>query len=177
MRTLPACVSRRRIPAISNWRLLLASSTMIRRHFLITTADASIHSGGGSEFFMDLSSRGSRSPEWPQARADQAAGRPGKSRRLALALKRFVDHPLTKLVVGLILIASGLIEAYDTVLDDLHRLRVRVGHGVVILGIVNVLASLPEVIEGIERWLSYLDGRADSRQSGDGSDGDSNAKR
>jgi hypothetical protein len=42
--------------------------------------------------------------------------RPGAPLRIALALKRFVDHPMTKLGVGLILIASGLIEAYDTVL-------------------------------------------------------------
>ena len=90
-----------------------------------------------------------------------------------MALKRFVDHPITRLGVGLILIASGLIEAYDTVLDDLHRLRVRVGHGVVILGVVHVLASLPEVIEAIERWLSYLKGREDSRPSRDGPDGGS----
>jgi hypothetical protein len=81
----------------------------------------------------------------------------------ALALKRFVNHPVTKLFVGLILIASGLVEAYDTVLDDFHRHRVRVGHGVIVLGVVNVLASLPEVIEGIENWLSYLDGKEDRR--------------
>ena len=93
-----------------------------------------------------------------------------------MALKRFVDHPITKLVVGLILIASGLIEAYDTVLDDLHHLRVRVGHGVVILGLVNVLASLPGVIQGIDHWLSYLEGREARRQGRDGSDGDSGAK-
>jgi len=80
--------------------------------------------------------------------------RPGGLQRLARALKRFVDHPVTKLGVGLILIASGLIETYDTGLDDLPRLRVRVGHGVFILGVVHVVASLPEVIEGIERWLS-----------------------
>jgi hypothetical protein len=94
-----------------------------------------------------------------------------------MALKRFVDHPITRLGVGLILIASGLIEAYDTVLDDLHRLRVRVGHGVVILGVVHELASLPEVIEGIEHWLGYLEGREASRQGRDGPDGGSRAKR
>ena len=126
---------------------------------------------------MDDSSHESWKPELSQARADQTVRRAGKLRRLAHALKHFVDHPVTKLAVGLILIVSGLIEAYDTVLDDLHRLRVRVGHGVVILGIVNVLASLPEVIEGIERWLSYLEGREDSRQNPDGSDGGSGAKR
>ena len=126
---------------------------------------------------MDHSSRDSRSPDLSQVDVDPAAGRPSKLRRIAHALKRFVDHPATKLFVGLILIISGLIEAYDTVLDDFHRLRVRVGHGVIILGVVHVLASLPEVIEGIERWLSYLEGREDSRQGRDGPDGGSRAKR
>ena len=126
---------------------------------------------------MDLSSGDCRNPELSEARADQAAGRPGAPLRIALALKRFVDHSMTKLGVGLILIASGLIETYDTVLGDLHRLRVRVGHGVVILGVVHVFASLPEVIEGIEHWLSYLEGREDSRRGRDGPDGGSRAKR
>ena len=126
---------------------------------------------------MNLSSRDSRKPELSEARADQAAGRPGAPLSIALALKRFVDHPITRLGVGLILIASGLIEAYDTVLDDLHRLRVRVGHGVVILGIVSVLASLPDVITGLEHWLGYLEGREDSRRGRDGSDGGFRAKR
>jgi hypothetical protein len=126
---------------------------------------------------MDHSSHDSWKPVSSQARGDQPARQPGKLRRLAHALKHFVDHPVTKLAVGLILIVSGLIEAYDTVLDDVHHLRVRVGHGVVILGVVNVLASLPEVIEGIERWLSYLEGGEDSRQNRDGSDGSSGAKR
>ena len=126
---------------------------------------------------MDDSSRGSRAPAPPPVDVDPAAGRPSKLRQIAHALKRYVDHPATKLFVGLILIISGLIEAYDTVLDDFHRLRVRVGHGVLILGVVNVLASLPEVIEGIEHWLSYLDQGDYSRQRRDGTDGGSRAKR
>jgi hypothetical protein len=112
-----------------------------------------------------------------EARADKVARRPSALLRIALALRGFIRHPVTELCVGLILIASGLIEAYDTVLDDLHHLRIRVGHGVVILGLVNVLASLPGVIQGIEHWLSYLEEREDSRQGRDGPDGGSRAKR
>jgi hypothetical protein len=126
---------------------------------------------------MEPSSGYGSNPESSEARADQASGRRGAPIRFALVLKRFVDHPVTKLIVGLILIASGLIEAYDTVLDDFHRLRVRVGHGVVILGVVNVLASLPEVIEGINHWLGYLEQREDTRQSRGGQDGGSEEKR
>jgi hypothetical protein len=125
---------------------------------------------------MELSSHDSGKPELSQARADQAAGRPSKLRRIAHALKRFVDHPVTRLGVGLILIVSGLIEAYDTVLDDFHRLRVRVGHGVIIVGVVNVLASLPEVIDGIDRWLGYLEQNEEARECPDGQDLGSEAK-
>jgi hypothetical protein len=125
---------------------------------------------------MHLASRDHPKPELSKAPTDQAAGRLGAPKRIALALKRFVDHPITRLVVGLILIVSGMIEAYDTVLDGFHRLRVRVGHGVVILGVVHVLASLPEVIDGLERWLSYIQGGESSRQSRDGRDGGSSTK-
>ena len=112
-----------------------------------------------------------REPDLSETRTDQVAKRTSAPLRIALALKRFVDHPMTKLGVGLILIATGLIEAYDTVLDDFHRLRVRVGHGVVILGVVHVLASLPDVIEGIEHWLNYLEeGREGRPRSQDGPD-------
>jgi hypothetical protein len=90
---------------------------------------------------MEPSSGYGPKPELSEARADEAAGRQGAPIRFALVLKRFVDHPIVKLGVGLILIASGLIEAYDTVLDDFHRLRIRVGHGVVILA-VRPLSSI-----------------------------------
>jgi hypothetical protein len=126
---------------------------------------------------VDLPGGDRREPESSEACADRAARRPRAPLRIALALRRFVNHPATQFGVGLILIASGLIEAYDTILDDLHHLRVRVGHGVVILGLVNVLASLPGVLEGIEHWLSYIDGREGGHRSQDGRDGGSGGKR
>jgi hypothetical protein len=126
---------------------------------------------------MDLPSGDRPKLEMSEARADRPAGRPRTLLRIAQALRRFVNHPVTQFVVGLILVASGLIEAYDTILDDLHHLRVRVGHGIVILGLVNVLASLPGVIEGIEHWLSYFEGQEDSHQSQDGREGGSGGKR
>jgi hypothetical protein len=124
---------------------------------------------------MESSSANGANPEVSVAHADQAARRRVAPIIFAHVLKRFVEHPVVKLGVGLILIASGLIEAYDTVLDDFHRLRVRVGHGVVILGLVNVLASLPEVIEGITRWLGYLEQKEQASECSDSPDLDAEA--
>jgi hypothetical protein len=80
------------------------------------------------------------------------------------ALKAFVEHPTTKLVVAIILIVSGLIETLDTVKEDVSNLRVRVGHGIILLGLVNAFSSLPPVIDGIERWLKAAEIKRERRQ-------------
>ena len=68
-------------------------------------------------------------------------------------LKAFVDHPITHLLVGLALIASGGLEIYRDVLDESRQFRIGVHHGIVILGVAQFLAALPDVVVGIERWL------------------------
>jgi hypothetical protein len=68
-------------------------------------------------------------------------------------------------VVALLLIWSGVSEAYDTFLEDVKHFRLRAGHGVVLLGLVNLFTSLPLVIDGLERWLRYLDAKG-AQQSG-----------
>jgi hypothetical protein len=72
-------------------------------------------------------------------------------------LKAFVDHPVTHLLVGLALIATGGIEIYRDVLEESHRFRVGAHHGIVILGIAQALAALPDVVTGLERWLQAAD--------------------
>jgi hypothetical protein len=100
-------------------------------------------------------------PEQP----DAGAGQPGAIRRLAHTLSAFVEHPTTRMVVALILILSGFIETFDTVKEDVSHLRVRVGHGIILLGFVNAFASLPAVIDGIERWLKAAEAKAERRRA------------
>jgi hypothetical protein len=88
-----------------------------------------------------------------------------RPRGIARKLSAFVDHPTTRLVVALILILSGFIETLDTVKEDVTRLRVRVGHGIILLGFVNALSSLPPVIDGIERWLRVSEAKKEKRRS------------
>src|ERR1022692_1836309 len=95
---------------------------------------------------------------------DAGAGQPGAVRRLAQRMNAFVEHPTTRLVVALILILSGFIETLDTVKEDVSHLRVRVGHGIILLGFVNAFSSLPAVIDGIEKWLKAAEIRRERRQ-------------
>lgn len=67
--------------------------------------------------------------------------------------KKIVDHPLTHVLVGLGLIVSGGVEIYSDVVDESRRFQLGAHHGVVILGIVETLSALPDLVHGIERWL------------------------
>jgi hypothetical protein len=68
-------------------------------------------------------------------------------------LKAFVDHPITHLLVGLALVTTGGLEIYRDVIDESQRFRIGAHHGIVILGVAQVLAALPDVVVGVERWL------------------------
>jgi len=109
---------------------------------------------------MGRRNRRTSKPEQPNARA----ALPGPARRFAQTMHAFVEHPTTRLVVALILIVSGFIETYDTVKEDVSHLRIRIGHGIIILGFVNAFSSLPAVIDGIERWLKAAELRSERRQ-------------
>ena len=73
--------------------------------------------------------------------------------RFLIRLKAFVDHPVTHLLVGLALVTTGGLDVYQDVIDETQRFRVGAHHGIIILGIAQSLAALPDVVVGIERWL------------------------
>ncbi len=73
-------------------------------------------------------------------------------------IRRFVDHPTTRLAVGAILFASGLGEAYGD-LTNLSEVRFGLHHGIMLLGLFNMLASLPDMIDGLSSGADYLEHR------------------
>jgi hypothetical protein len=74
-------------------------------------------------------------------------------RRLLSLLKAFVDHPTTRLLVGLALVLTGLTEICRDIIDESRQFRVGIHHGVFILGLAQTLSALPDVVLGIEKWL------------------------
>src|SRR4029453_15216930 len=72
-------------------------------------------------------------------------------------LKAFAKHPATQLITGLILLISG---GYEIVLDFMnaeHSLRLGVHHGVAVFGLIQVLGSLPELVEGLDRSFKAME--------------------
>lgn len=72
-------------------------------------------------------------------------------------LRRFVEHPLTQLVVGVVLAGTGMVEAIGDLAATDRRWRIGVHHGVILLGLLQVLQNLPLVVEGLERWFDATD--------------------
>jgi len=68
-------------------------------------------------------------------------------------LKHFVKHPYTKLGVGLILVITSSVEIIHDLLSDLPKPGVGAHHGLLVLGIVNALSSIPELVEGLDYTL------------------------
>jgi hypothetical protein len=79
--------------------------------------------------------------------------------RVARAISAFVENPVTELVKGVLLLLIGLSEASRTLIDDLAHGRVRVGHGLIIIGFFGILRTLTHVLEGLEAGTRYMERR------------------
>jgi hypothetical protein len=88
--------------------------------------------------------------------------------RAGRAIRSFTESPVTNLVKGLLLLLIGLSEASHTLKEDLETWHLRVGHGLVIIGLFSVLDSVPHLIEGLEASKRYVDYRKSRRPPGPG---------
>lgn len=71
-------------------------------------------------------------------------------------IRRFTNHPATRMATGLILVASSIAEGYDTFFHDVSHLRLRAHHGLLIFGLMNILKSMPDFIDGLESATEAL---------------------
>jgi hypothetical protein len=93
----------------------------------------------------------------------------GRWDKLARGIKSFVENPVTILVKGLVLFYIGLSEASRTFRDDLLHGHVRVGHGLIIIGLFSILDALPHLIEGLSSWVRFVELREEKKMKGKGS--------
>ena len=75
-------------------------------------------------------------------------------------LKTVVDHPATQLVTGMVLLISGFASAYDDFAHAEHTFRLGVHHGVLLWGLVQVLGSIPNLVEGIDQTIEAAEKRS-----------------
>jgi hypothetical protein len=77
--------------------------------------------------------------------------------RIARAITSFVENPITNLVKGLALLMIGLTEAAHTFREDITHGHVRVGHGIIIIGVFSILEALPHLVEGLDASRKFME--------------------
>ena len=77
--------------------------------------------------------------------------------RIARALTAFIENPVTNLVKGIALVLIGVTEASRTFREDITHGHVRVGHGLIIIGVFSILEALPHIIEGLDASRKFLE--------------------
>jgi hypothetical protein len=83
-------------------------------------------------------------------------------------IQSFVDSPITNLVKGLALLLIGLSDASHTFREDLSHGTVRVGHGLIIIGLFSILGALPHLIESLEAYGRFLELRGEKGKTKNG---------
>ena len=67
------------------------------------------------------------------------------------ALKRFIEHPITNLVIASVLVITSLAEGWESFSTDLSEFDMGVHHGVLLFGIAMLLRGVVETMEAIVR--------------------------
>ena len=70
-------------------------------------------------------------------------------RSLTTGIKALAESTWLKFTTGVVLLTSGLDEAVETLFADISALELGAHHGVMVLGFVNVLSSLPDMLDGL----------------------------
>lgn len=71
------------------------------------------------------------------------------NRTVTEGVRSLAESVWLKFITGVVLLTSGLDEAFDTLFADLSALKLGAHHGVMMLGFVNVLSSLPDMLDGL----------------------------
>jgi hypothetical protein len=71
------------------------------------------------------------------------------NRAVTRSVRALAESPWMKFTTGAVLLTSGLDEAIDTLFSDLSALKLGAHHGVMMLGFVNVLSALPDMLDGL----------------------------
>lgn len=73
--------------------------------------------------------------------------------RLRHVVRTVTGHPITTLLVALVLILTSVVEVYRDVEED----AVGAHHGLLLFGLLSLLRVIPDLVEGLERLLDQIE--------------------
>ncbi len=69
--------------------------------------------------------------------------------KLAKRMEAFARNPYLELVVGLILMMTGLVEAGESIFEDVSGGDIGAHHGIILLGLAHAFKAVPGILVGI----------------------------
>lgn len=76
-------------------------------------------------------------------------------------LRRVLTSPYTTLFTALVLLVSGLFEAFETVLEDFFHIEIKTYHGLLLFAAVQIGVAIEHILKGFEN-LEKID-KSDDR--------------
>ena len=64
-------------------------------------------------------------------------------------MEKFAKNPHFEAVVGIVLLATGIIEAGDTIFEDITSGNVGAHHGIILLGFAHAFKAIPAILGGM----------------------------
>ena len=64
-------------------------------------------------------------------------------------LRRIVTNPFANIFVGLVLLITSLMEAWETLFDDIGEMNLGAHHGIMIFAVFQILKALPDLMDAL----------------------------
>ena len=65
------------------------------------------------------------------------------------AIRRIVNNPFANIFVALILLTTSLMEAWETLFDDVGEMNLGAHHGIMLFAIFQILKTLPDLMDAL----------------------------
>ncbi len=64
-------------------------------------------------------------------------------------MEKIAKNPHLEAIIGIILLATGIVEAGDTIFEDLTSGNVGAHHGLIVLGFAHAFKAIPAILGGM----------------------------
>ena len=68
-------------------------------------------------------------------------------------MEKFVKHPHLEAIIGIVIMATGIIEAGDSIFEDIASGDVGAHHGMILLGFAHAIKAIPAILGGIALFV------------------------
>ena len=73
-------------------------------------------------------------------------------------MEKFVKNPHLEAIIGLVIMATGIIEAGDTMFEDVTSGAIGAHHGMILLGFAHAIKAIPAILGGMALFAHAEEG-------------------